>query len=85
MPVLLTVYEVALEVPNLTAVAPVKLVPKIVTAVLPAAGPESRLSPVTLGAPSSRAPVAMKKAAWRKSEGLMPLLNSAKPVWSPPA
>ena len=42
---LLTVKGVAVVVPNFTAVAPVKLVPVMVTAVPPAVGPELGLSP----------------------------------------
>ena len=38
--------------PNLTAVAPVKLVPVIVTLVPPAAGPDDGLIPVTAGGSS---------------------------------
>ncbi len=41
---------VAVTLPNCTAVAPAKLVPLIVTAVPPVAGPEVGLIPVTLGA-----------------------------------
>jgi hypothetical protein len=47
---LLTVTPVAAFVPNLTAVAPVKLVPVIVTVVPPAGGPLVGLIPVTVGA-----------------------------------
>ena len=39
----------AAVVPNLTAVAPVKLVPVMVTAVPPAVGPLVGLMPVTVG------------------------------------
>ena len=46
---LLTVKFVALVAPNLTAVAPVRLVPVIVTVVPPVAGPVLGLSPVTVG------------------------------------
>ena len=41
--------KVAVAVPNFTAVAPVKLVPVMVTEVPPAAGPELGLTPVTVG------------------------------------
>ena len=47
---LLTVNEVAGVDPNMTAVAPVKLEPLIVTAVPPAPVPELGLTPVTAGA-----------------------------------
>src|SRR5438874_1006639 len=47
---LLKVKDVAGVFPKLTAVAPVKLVPEIVTLVPPAAGPEDGLTPVTVGA-----------------------------------
>jgi hypothetical protein len=47
---LLTVNEVALLLPNLTAVAPVKLVPVIVTLVPPEAGPLVGEIAVTVGA-----------------------------------
>ena len=46
---LLTVNEVADVAPNLTAVAPLKPVPVIVTLVPPAAGPEDGLTLVTEG------------------------------------
>ena len=46
---LLTVYEVAGVLPNLTAVAPVKPVPVIATEVPPAAGPDVGDLPVTVG------------------------------------
>jgi hypothetical protein len=45
-----TVNEVAPVAPNLTALAPVRLVPVIVTVVPPAAGPDDGLTFVTLGA-----------------------------------
>ena len=41
---------VAAVAPNVTAVAPVKLVPVIVTVVPPAVGPAVGLTPVTVGA-----------------------------------
>jgi hypothetical protein len=44
-----TVYVLAGVPPKLTAVAPVKLVPAIVTEVPPAAGPEDGLTRVTVG------------------------------------
>ena len=44
---LFTVYEVAAVLPNFTAVAPVKLVPVIVTEVPPATGPAVDEIPVT--------------------------------------
>jgi hypothetical protein len=44
-----TVKVVAGIVPNLTAVAPERAVPVIVTLVPPAAGPEAGLTPVTVG------------------------------------
>ena len=47
---LFTVKEVALVLPNFTAVAPVKLVPVIATLVPPAVGPLVGLTPVTVGA-----------------------------------
>ena len=47
---LFTVKLVAATVPNLTALAPVKLVPVMVTAVPPAVLPELGLTPVTVGA-----------------------------------
>ena len=47
---LLTVNEVAAVAPNFTAVAPVKLVPVMVTEVPPAAGPVVGLTIVTVGA-----------------------------------
>jgi hypothetical protein len=47
---LITVTPVAAFVPNLTAVAPVKLVPVIVTCVPPAVEPLVGLMPVTVGA-----------------------------------
>jgi hypothetical protein len=47
---LLTVKLLALVVLNLTAVAPVKLVPVIVTEVPPAVGPLTGLTDVTVGA-----------------------------------
>jgi len=40
---------VATVVPNVTPVAPVKLLPVIVTTVPPPVGPEPGLTPVTLG------------------------------------
>ena len=46
---LLTVKVVAAVAPNFTAVAPVKLVPVMVTEVPPAVGPEVGLTPVTVG------------------------------------
>ena len=46
---LLTVNVVAAVVPNFTAVAPVKLVPVMVTVVPPAVGPELGLTAVTVG------------------------------------
>ena len=46
----LTVKLVALVAPNLTAVAPVKFVPVIVTTVPPVVGPEFGLTGVTVGA-----------------------------------
>lgn len=46
---LLTVNEAAGVPPKLTAVAPVKLLPVIVTAVPPASGPLNGLTPVTTG------------------------------------
>jgi hypothetical protein len=46
----LTVYDVALFAPNLTAVAPVKLVPVMTTLVPPAVGPDVGDTPVTVGA-----------------------------------
>ena len=46
----LTVKLVALVAPNLTAVAPVKLVPLIATTVPPVVGPEFGLTRVTVGA-----------------------------------
>jgi len=46
---LLTVKLVALLAPNFTAVAPVKLVPVIVTDVPPVVGPAGGLTPVTVG------------------------------------
>src|SRR5207244_11510689 len=49
---LLTVNEVALALPNLTAVAPVKLVPVIVTLVPPDVGPVFGLTLVTAGGPT---------------------------------
>jgi hypothetical protein len=47
----LTVNEVAAVVPNLTAVAPVKFVPVIVTEVPPADGPAVGLTELILGVP----------------------------------
>ena len=47
---LTTVKLVAATPPNVTAVAPVKLVPVIVTLVPPATGPEPWLTLVTVGA-----------------------------------
>ena len=47
---LLTVKLVAAVAPKLTALAPVKLVPVIVTEVPPAVGPAVGLTPVTVGA-----------------------------------
>ena len=49
----LTVKLIAGTPPNATAVAPVKLVPVIVTLVPPAAGPDVGLMPVTVGAGKS--------------------------------
>ena len=46
----LTVNSWRRSAPNFTAVAPVKLVPVIVTHVPPAAGPVVGLRPVTVGA-----------------------------------
>ena len=46
----LTVKLVAAVAPNLTAVAPVKLVPVMTTLVPPAVGPDVGASPVTVGA-----------------------------------
>ncbi len=46
----LTVYEVAPEGPKLTPVAPVKLVPVMVTEVPPASGPAMGLRAMTTGA-----------------------------------
>ena len=51
---LTTVTLVALVAPNLTAVAPVKLVPVIVTTVPPAVGPAVGLMVVTVGAAAYR-------------------------------
>ena len=48
---LLTVYEVAAVVPNVTAVAAVKYLPVMVTLVPPASGPAVGLMPVTDGVP----------------------------------
>ena len=48
----MTIILVPALVPNLTAVAPIKLVPVIVTAVLPVSGPETGEIPVTVGAVS---------------------------------
>ena len=45
-----TITPVAAVVPNLTPVAPVRLVPVMVTEVPPAVGPEVGLIPVTVGA-----------------------------------
>jgi len=47
----LTVKLVAATVPNFTAVAPVKLVPVMVTDVPPLVGPAFGLTPVTVGPP----------------------------------
>ncbi len=47
-----TVMPVAAAVPNLTAVAPPRLVPVTVTVVPPVAGPEVGLTPVTVGSPA---------------------------------
>ena len=47
---LLTVNDVAAMAPNFTAVAPVRLVPVIVTDVLPSVVPEVGLIEVTVGA-----------------------------------
>ena len=47
---LLTVNDVAAMAPNFTAVAPVRLVPVIVTDVLPSVVPEVGLIDVTVGA-----------------------------------
>ena len=44
-----TVKLVAAVLPNLTAVAPVKLLPVMTTEVPPAAGPLAGLTPVTVG------------------------------------
>ena len=49
---LTTVTLVALAVPNLTLVAPARLVPVIVTLVPPPVGPEAGLIPVTAGEPT---------------------------------
>src|SRR5437763_15559615 len=46
---LLTTNEVALEAPNATAVAPVKLLPVMVTLVPPASGPWLGLTALTVG------------------------------------
>jgi hypothetical protein len=46
----LTVKLVAAELPNWTAVAPLKPVPAMITLVPPAAGPRFGLRPVTAGA-----------------------------------
>ena len=46
----LTVKLVAAVLPNFTAVAPVKLVPVMVTLVPPVAGPEVGARPLTVGA-----------------------------------
>ena len=46
---LLTVNDVALVLPNLTAVAPLRLEPEIVTLVLPASGPSFGTTPLTVG------------------------------------
>ena len=48
-PALLTVNEVAALAPNLTAVAPVKLVPLIVTLVPPATSPDGGASELSVG------------------------------------
>ena len=48
----LTVNPVAAVVPKLTPVAPVKLVPVMVTVVPPVAGPVAGLTDVTVGAAS---------------------------------
>src|SRR5579863_33707 len=48
-PALLTVKLVAATLPNFTALAPVKLVPVMVTMVPPAVEPEAGLRPVTVG------------------------------------
>ena len=48
----MTVTLVAAVVPNMTALAPVKLVPVMVTEVPPAGGPAGGLTPVTVGAAS---------------------------------
>ncbi|HEU0315704.1 MAG TPA: hypothetical protein VFR49_00155, partial [Solirubrobacteraceae bacterium] len=45
-----TVKAAAGAAPNLTAVAPRRLAPAIVTVVPPAAGPEAGVRPVTVGA-----------------------------------
>ena len=50
----LTVKAVAAVVPKLTAVAPVKSVPVMVTEVPPAVGPTVGLTPVTVGAGARR-------------------------------
>ena len=47
---LLTITPVAALAPKSTAVAPVRLVPVMVTEVPPAVGPEVGLTPVTVGA-----------------------------------
>ena len=46
---LTTENEAAGDVPNFTAVAPVRLVPEMVTLVPPAIGPELGLVPLTVG------------------------------------
>ncbi len=47
-----TVMSVPGPAPNMTALAPVKLVPVMVTEVPPVARPATGLSPLTLGTPS---------------------------------
>ena len=49
---LLTVYDVAAVPPKVTAVAPVKPVPVIVTEVPPDVGPDAGVIPVKTGAPT---------------------------------
>ena len=53
-PALLTVKLVAATVPNFTALAPVKLVPEMVTEVPPAVDPVVGLTPVTVGGGGTR-------------------------------
>jgi hypothetical protein len=52
--VALTIVNVAFVAPNLTTVAPVKLVPVIVTLVPPAVGPAEGFTPVTAGTAAYR-------------------------------